>query len=44
MISGITLIIVGVLVYRHEMTRLAAEARDLLDTLGLGPIVRWAER
>jgi cytochrome c-type biogenesis protein len=43
-VSGITLIIVGVLVYRHEMTRLAAHARDLLDSLGLGPIVRWAER
>lgn len=43
-ISGAILIVVGVLVYRHEMTRLAAHARSLLDSLGLGPVVRWAER
>jgi cytochrome c-type biogenesis protein len=43
-VSGLILIVVGVLVYRHEMTRLASEARSLLDSLGLGPIVRWAER
>lgn len=43
-VSGVTLIFVGVLVYRHEMTRLASEARSLLDSAGLGPIVRWAER
>ena len=43
-ISGAILIAVGVLVYRHEMTWLAAEARDLADTLGLGPVLRFFER
>jgi len=43
-VSGVLLMILGVLVYRHEMTRLASEARDLLNGLGLGPVVRWAER
>ncbi len=43
-ISGAILVVVGVLVYRHEMTRLAAEARDLMSSLGLDPIIRWVER
>jgi len=43
-VSGVLLMILGVLVYNHEMTRLASEARDLLDGLGLSPVVRWAER
>jgi cytochrome c-type biogenesis protein len=43
-ISGLILIVVGVLVYRHEMTRLAADARSLMSSLGLDPLVRWAER
>jgi cytochrome c-type biogenesis protein len=43
-ISGAILVVVGVLVYRHEMTRLAADARDLMSSLGLDPIVRWVER
>ena len=43
-ISGVILIAVGVLVYRHEMTRLAADARDLADSLGLGPVLRFFER
>lgn len=43
-ISGAILVAVGILVYQHEMTRLAAEARDLADTLGLGPVLRFFER
>lgn len=43
-VSGVLLIGLGILVFRHEMTRLATEARQLLDTLGLTPLVRWAER
>lgn len=43
-VSGAILIAVGVLVYEHEMTRMAAEARDLADSLGLGPVLRWFER
>jgi cytochrome c-type biogenesis protein len=43
-ISGLILIVVGVLVYRHEMTRLADHARSLMSSLGLGPLVDWAER
>jgi cytochrome c-type biogenesis protein len=43
-ISGAILIAVGILVYQHEMTRLAAEARDLADGLGLGPVLRFFER
>jgi cytochrome c-type biogenesis protein len=42
--SGILLVIIGVLVFNHEMTRLAGDARSLLDSLGLGPVVDWAER
>jgi cytochrome c-type biogenesis protein len=43
-VSGVILVIVGVLVYRHEMTRLAGHARDLMSSLGLDPVVRWVER
>lgn len=42
--SGVVLVIIGVLVFNHEMARLAGDARDLLDSLGLGPVVDWAER
>lgn len=43
-VSGVLLVIVGVLVFNHEMTRLAGHARDLLDSLGLDPVIDWAER
>jgi cytochrome c-type biogenesis protein len=43
-VSGILLVIIGFLVFDHQMTRLAGDARDLLDGLGLGPLVDWAER
>jgi cytochrome c-type biogenesis protein len=43
-VSGAILVAVGVLVYQHEMTRLAAEARDLADSLGLGPVLKLFER
>jgi cytochrome c-type biogenesis protein len=42
--SGVLLVIIGILVFNHEMTRLAGDARDLLDSLGLSPLVNWAER
>ena len=34
-VSGVILIVVGVLVFNSEMTRLAAEARSALDAVGL---------
>jgi cytochrome c-type biogenesis protein len=43
-ISGTILVVVGVLVYRHEMTRLAGDVRDLMSSLGLDPVIRWVER
>ncbi|HZO36921.1 MAG TPA: cytochrome c biogenesis protein CcdA [Solirubrobacteraceae bacterium] len=43
-ISGVILVIVGVLIYRHEMTRLAGYARDLMSSLGLDPVIHWVER
>ncbi len=43
-VSGAILVVVGVLVYRHEMTRLAADARDVMSSLGLDPLLRWVER
>jgi cytochrome c-type biogenesis protein len=43
-VSGAVLVAVGILVYRHEMTRLAADVRDVMSSLGLDPIVRWVER
>jgi cytochrome c-type biogenesis protein len=43
-ISGAILVAVGVLVFEHEMTRLAADARNIADDLGLGPILEFFER
>jgi cytochrome c-type biogenesis protein len=43
-ISGMILVVVGVLVYRDEMTRLAADLRNFMSSLGLDPVVRWVER
>jgi len=43
-VSGAILIVVGVLIYRHEMTRLAADLRNLMSSLGLDPVVRWIEQ
>jgi cytochrome c-type biogenesis protein len=43
-VSGAILVAVGVLVFRHEMTRLAADARNLASDLGLGPVVNFFER
>lgn len=43
-VSGAILVVVGVLVFEHEMTRLAADARNIADDLGLGPVLRFFER
>jgi cytochrome c-type biogenesis protein len=43
-VSGAILVAVGVLVYEHEMTRLAGDARDFLSSIGLEPVIRWVER
>lgn len=43
-VSGLILVAVGVLVFSHEMTRLAAEVRDLTDSLGLRDVLRFFER
>lgn len=43
-VGGIFLIIIGWLVANHEMTRMASEARQLADTLGLGGTLRIFER
>jgi cytochrome c-type biogenesis protein len=43
-VSGAILVVVGVLVFEHEMTRLSNDARNLLDDIGLGPIVNFFER
>jgi cytochrome c-type biogenesis protein len=43
-ISGAILVAVGLLVFFDEMTWLAARTRDLADSLGLGPILRFFER
>jgi cytochrome c-type biogenesis protein len=43
-VSGVILIAVGILVFRHEMSRLAADARTIADDLGLGPILEFFER
>jgi cytochrome c-type biogenesis protein len=43
-VSGAILVAVGILVFNHEMTRLAAEARSLADDLGLGPVLEFFER
>jgi cytochrome c-type biogenesis protein len=43
-ISGLILIAVGILVYRHEMPRLASDLRELMSDLGLDPVIHWVER
>jgi cytochrome c-type biogenesis protein len=43
-VGGVLLIIIGWLVANHEMARLAANARDIVDALGLGGLVRALER
>jgi cytochrome c-type biogenesis protein len=43
-ISGAILVVVGVLVFRHEMTRLSADARNIAHDIGLGPVVNFFER
>ena len=43
-VGGVLLIAIGWLVANHEMTRLAGEARDLVDALGLDGVVAWLER
>ena len=43
-VGGVLLIIIGWLVANHEMTRLAGEARELVEALGLDGVVRWLER
>ena len=43
-VGGVILIAIGWLVANHEMTRLAGEARDLVDALGLDGVVAWLER
>lgn len=43
-VSGVILIGVGLLVANGEMTRLAAEARELMSALGLDPVRRAIER
>jgi hypothetical protein len=36
--------VVGVLVFRHEMTQLSADARKIADAIGLGPVINFFER
>jgi cytochrome c-type biogenesis protein len=43
-IGGCVLLLVGWLTANHEMTRLAGDARELLDGLGLSPVLRAIER
>jgi cytochrome c-type biogenesis protein len=43
-VGGVVLIAVGWLTANHEMTRLAAETRDLVDALGLSALLRAIER
>ena len=44
MIGGVLLIAIGWLVMNHEMTRLAAETRQLIAALGLDGVLRIFER
>ncbi|MDX8153386.1 cytochrome c biogenesis protein CcdA [Patulibacter brassicae] len=44
MVGGVILLIVGWLTANHEMTRLASETRQLIDDLGLAPLLRTIER
>jgi cytochrome c-type biogenesis protein len=43
-VGGVLLIVIGWLVANHEMARMAASARDVVDALGLGGLVRALER
>src|SRR4051812_9873003 len=43
-VSGAILVAVGILVFEHQMTWLAAEARKLADDVGLGPVLEFFER
>jgi cytochrome c-type biogenesis protein len=43
-VSGLILIVVGVLVFEHQMTQLAGHLRTWADDLGLGPILKFFER
>jgi cytochrome c-type biogenesis protein len=43
-VGGVLLIVIGWLVANHEMTRLASDARQLVDALGLGGLVEALER
>lgn len=43
-VGGLLLIVIGWLVANHEMTRIAGEARDIVDGLGLDGVVSWLER
>ena len=43
-VSGVILIAVGILVFEHQMTRMAAEARQLAESLGLDDVLRFFER
>jgi cytochrome c-type biogenesis protein len=43
-ISGAILVAVGILVFEHQMTWLAAQARDIADDIGLGPVLEFFER
>ncbi|MDO9409511.1 cytochrome c biogenesis CcdA family protein [Patulibacter sp.] len=43
-VGGVLLIVIGWLVATHQMTRLASEARDVIDALGLDGVVAWLER
>ncbi|WP_320670714.1 cytochrome c biogenesis CcdA family protein [Patulibacter defluvii] len=43
-VGGVLLLVVGWLVANHEMTRLAAETRDLADSLGLGGVFAFFEQ
>jgi len=43
-VSGAILIVVGVLIFEHEMTRLTAHLRNLFDDLGLKSVFDFFER
>jgi len=43
-VSGAILVAVGILVFEHQMTWLAAQARNLADDVGLGPVLELFER
>jgi cytochrome c-type biogenesis protein len=43
-IGGVLLLVVGWIVANHEMTRLAADARNLADSLGVGGVFALFEQ